>query len=214
MGNGPSLLSCDLNRLARETTIVSNANYLMWDQLDYVPTFLTVEDSLTAEDRASDLQSLQGCVRIFPFDLRRFLGDSGETLLYLNLLRNYAPFPKFSWNVAHHAYWGGTVSFLNLLIAAFLGCNPIILIGFDHSYVVPASETDNVVIRSHDADVNHFSPDYLGPGQRWYAPNVPRMEAAYRHAHGELEQAGYKVLNATPGGKLEVFERVSLDSIL
>src|SRR4051812_35078239 len=44
MGNGPSLLKSDLNSLRDEVTIVSNAHFLIWDQLDYVPTILTVED--------------------------------------------------------------------------------------------------------------------------------------------------------------------------
>jgi hypothetical protein len=214
MGNGPSLLECDLNQLASEVTIVSNAHYLIWDQLTYVPTFLAVEDRLVAEDRADELQRITGITRIFPFDLRSLLGPGDQTKLYLNFPRDYHPFPKFSRDLTKRCYWGGTVSFLNLQLAAYLGCNPIILIGFDHSYVVPSKHIKNNVIQSQTKDVNHIHPDYFGPGYRWHDPNIARMEAAYRCARQELEQSKVHVLNATAGGQLEVFERVTFDSAI
>jgi len=214
MGNGPSLLDCDLNRLASEVTIVSNAHYLIWDQLTYTPTFLAVEDRLVAEDRADELKALTGLTRIFPFDLRSFLGQAGDSMLYLNFRRDYRPFPKFSRNLARQAYWGGTVSFLNLQIAAYLGCNPIVLIGFDHNYVVPTEGIKENVIESQAEDVNHIHPDYFGPGYRWHDPNLARMEMAYAHARTELERSGTRVLNATAGGHLETFDRVSFDEIV
>lgn len=212
MGNGPSLLKCDLNRLDSEVTIVSNAHYLIWDQLSYVPTFLTVEDRLVAEDRASELRDIHGTTRIFPFDLRPFLGPAASDKLYLNFPRSYRPFPRFSRDLARQAFWGGTVSYLNLQIAAYLGCNPIVLIGFDHSYSVPSGSIHDHVIHSDVEDVNHIHPNYFGPGYRWHDPNVARMEASYRFARAELESCGVQVLNATVGGHLEVFDRISFDS--
>jgi hypothetical protein len=214
MGNGPSLLKCDLNQLASEITVVSNAHYLIWDQLTYVPTFLAVEDRLVAEDRADELRGLTGITRIFPFDLRPLLGPGDETKLYLNFPRDYRRSPRFSRDLTKRCYWGGTVSFMNLQLAAYLGCNPIILIGFDHSYVVPSKEIQNNVIQSQAKDVNHIHPDYFGPGYRWHDPNIARMEAAYRCARQELEKSGVRVLNATAGGQLEVFERATFDSVI
>lgn len=214
MGNGPSLLKADLNRLAGEVTIVSNAHYLIWDQLTYIPTFLAVEDRLVAEDRADELQALEGITRIFPFDLRPLLGPADSTKLYLNFPRDYANAPRFSRDLARRGYWGGTVSFLNLQLAAYLGCDPIVLIGFDHSYVVPSEKLDNPVIHSQTADVNHIHPDYFGPGYRWHDPNVQRMETAYECARAELAARGVRVVNATEGGHLEVFERASFDSLV
>jgi hypothetical protein len=213
MGNGPSLLKCDLNLLASEITLVSNAHYLIWDRLTYVPSFLAVEDRLVAEDRADELQNLVGITRIFPFDLHPLLGPSDASKLYVNFKRNYRSFPRFSHNLAKRCYWGGTVSFLNLQIAAYLGCNPIILIGFDHSYVVPTTGVHGHVIHSQGHDVNHIHPDYFGAGYRWHDPNVHRMELAYDCAREELAHSGVEILNATVGGQLEVFQRVSFDAV-
>ncbi len=214
MGNGPSLLKCDLNMLAGEITIVSNAHYLIWENLKYVPTFLTVEDRLVAEDRANQLVSLEGITTLFPFDLANFLGEAGESKLYIRFDRLYKPFPKFSPRLDKVGYWGGTVSYMNLQLAHYLGCNPIIMIGFDHNYVVPNKTkiVDNV-IKSDDVDVNHIHPQYFGPGYRWHDPNVARMEIGYEYANQYLQKKGVKVYNATVGGHLEVFERRDYDDL-
>jgi hypothetical protein len=214
MGNGPSLLQSDLNSLRDEVTIVSNAHFLIWDQLDYVPTILTVEDRLVAEDRADELRELD-ITRVYPFDLRETLGPADERMIYVNFPREYKPFPKFSDDLVKRAYWGGTVSFMNLQLAAYLGCSAIALIGFDHSYEVPDKDKiEQHVITSEGEDVNHIHPDYFGPGYRWHDPNVARMEISYALARRELTRRGIRVVNATVGGRLEVFERQPLDEFL
>jgi hypothetical protein len=205
-------MKCDLDRLATEVTIVSNAHYLIWDELSYVPTFLVVEDRLVAEDRVDDLRSL-AIPKVFPFDLFHLLGPATPDRIFVNFPRDYRPFPQFSFDLARRAYWGGTVSFLNLQLAAYLGCNPVILIGFDHNYVVPAADIDNHVIVSRDEDINHIHPDYFGPGYRWHDPDLARMELAYRCADEAMRRAGIQVLNATVGGKLEVFDRADYDAV-
>lgn len=213
MGNGPSLLEADLDAFADDVTIVSNAHFLIWDSLRYVPTFLSVEDPLVAEDRSRELAQLQHVTKIFAFDLRRFLPPPDERTLYVNFPRSYRGFPRFSHDVAKRAYWGGTVSFLNLQVAAHLGCNPIVLIGFNHNYNIPTQRASGDVIVSDAVDVNHIHPDYFGPGYRWHDPQLDRMETAYRCARRELEQRGVRVVNATVGGQLEVFERVPIEDL-
>lgn len=213
MGNGPSLKLCDLSKLKDEITICSNAQYLIWDEMGFTPTFLTVEDKLVAEDRAKELNMIKDTIKIFPFDLRYCL-EKDEKTIYINFIRNYNDFPKFSDNFARIVYWGGTVSFLNLQLAYYLGCNPIYLIGFDHKYVVPdKSKINNFVIKSEANDVNHIHPNYFGPGYRWHDPNVKRMEKSYVVARDFLKQRGVTVYNATFGGNLEVFERINFNEI-
>lgn len=213
MGNGPSLLQVDLNLFADEVTIVSNGHFLIWDTLAYRPTFLTVEDPLVAEDRADELAQITDVTKVFPFDLKHVLPPADDSTLYVNFPRSYRRFPRFSWNAAKRIYWGGTVSFMNLQLAVHLGCNPVILVGFDHNYTVPVERTHGDVITSTTADVNHIHPDYFGPGFRWHDPRLDRMEEAYRCARRALDERGVDVFNATAGGKLEVFERVPLSEL-
>lgn len=211
LGNGPSLKRTDVRRLRDEVTIGSNALFLLFDFMGFRPTFHTVEDTLVAEDRAPELNALRGTTKVFPLDVSYCLGRDDDTL-YINFVREYRGFPRFSDSFDRVCYWGGTVTMLNLQLAYYLGCNPIYLIGFDHSYRVPANLASDVIVSESD-DVNHFHPGYFGKGYRWHDPMVERMESAYRVARAFLETRGVKVFNATAGGQLEVFERVSYDEI-
>jgi hypothetical protein len=211
MGNGPSLLKCDLSLLKDEITIVSNANFLIWEQMGFVPNFLTVEDRLVAEDRADELNKLKNIIKIFPRDLSKFLHLDNNTS-YINFLRKNSNLPEFSNDFRNVVYWGGTVSYLNLQLAYFLGCTEIYLIGFDHTYKVPEKIVD-YVITSEEDDVNHIHPNYFGKGYRWHDPNVQRMEDSYRVARKFLELNSIKISNATVGGELEVFDRVDFNSL-
>ena len=211
MGNGPSLLKSNLSLLKDELTIGSNAQYLIWDAIGFVPTYLTVEDRLVAEDRAEELCNLDQPVKVFPRDLSYCLGESKNTV-FINFIRDYQPFPKFTSDFAKTVYWGGTVSMLNLQLADYLGCNEIYLIGFDHHYQVPTTIKDHIITSQGD-DVNHVHPSYFGKGYRWHDPNLARMEQSYAEARRFLDAKGVIVRNATVGGQLEVFERVDYNEL-
>ncbi|WP_259067295.1 6-hydroxymethylpterin diphosphokinase MptE-like protein [Mucilaginibacter sp. X4EP1] len=211
MGNGPSLLKNNLSLLNNEITIASNAQYLIWKERDFIPKFLTVEDRLVAEDRGREIDKIENVTKIFPKDLSYAISYTSNTI-YIDFLRNYQNFPKFSENFSNKVYWGGTVSYLNMQLAYYLGCREIYMIGFDHSYKVP-EKMNNTVITSETEDVNHIHPDYFGKGYRWHDPNVERMETAYEEAKRFFELKGVKIFNATVGGQLEVFERVQYDTL-
>lgn len=212
LANGPSLVRTDVRLLKDETTIGSNALFLMFDYMGYKPTFLTVEDQLVAEDRAPELNAVRGTTKIFPRDLSYCLTRDPDTV-FVHFVRQYPEFPRFSPRLDRVVYWGGTVSMLNLALAYYLGCNPIYLIGFDHSYKVPANLSSDVIVSDRD-DVNHFHPDYFGKGYRYHDPGVERMEAGYRVAWEYLRGRGISVFNATDGGKLEVFPRMSFTDVI
>ena len=214
IGNGPSLNKIDLNKLKSEVTIASNSIFLLFNETDFRPTFYTVEDTLVAEDRSKEINKLHGMYKIFPIDLKKYLIPD-ENTIYINFQRNYKNFPKFSSNFAKRVYWGGTVTFLNLQLAYYLGSREVYLVGIDHNYKQPspADIVEGNVITSQTADINHFDPEYFGPGYRWHDPKVDRMEQAYIEAKRFYESHGGKIYNATVGGKLEVFPRIDFNKL-
>jgi hypothetical protein len=215
IGGGPSLSQTPLNALNNEVTIASNAIFLLFGETDFRPTFYTVEDQLVAEDRAPAINQLRGMKKIFPADVWHFLKEDEDTI-YVNFKRGqYDGFPKFSDRFDEVVYWGGTVTFMNLELAWHIGCREVYLIGIDHNYNRPSSvdKVDGIVITSQSADVNHFHPDYFGPGYRWHDPRVDRMELAYIEARRFFKEHGGVIYNATIGGKLEVFPRVDYKQI-
>ena len=216
IGNGPSLSQTPLDLLTNEVTIASNGIFLLFGETSFRPTFYTVEDRLVAEDRAPVINQLRGMAKIFPADLWRYLKEDEETI-YVNLKHGqYSGFPKFSDRFDEVVYWGGTVTFMNLQLAWYLGCHEVYLVGIDHTYR-PSSPMDTVegnVITSQSADVNHFHPDYFGPGYRWHDPKVDRMELAYLEARRFFTEHGGVIYNATIGGKLELFPRVNFEDLM
>ncbi len=73
-------------------------------------------------------------------------------------------------------------------------------------------EVNGLEIRSTGAQ-NHFDERYRLAGERWFTPNIKRIERAYTLARDEIEERGGSIYNATRGGALEVFPRVDFDSL-
>ena len=214
LANGPSLNQTDVDRLCEEVTIASNAIFLLFDKKRFRPTYYTIEDYLVAEDRRHEASCLKGCWKLFPEDVRKFIPPDERTI-YVNFLRQYEGFPKFTDDFRRRVYWGGTVTFMNMQLAYYLGASKIYLIGFDHNYAPPTTKdhVQGTVITSATSDANHFDSRYFGPGYRWHDPKVERMDEAYRVTRAYFEEHGVQVFNATAGGNLEVFQRVDFNSL-
>jgi hypothetical protein len=88
-----------------------------------------------------------------------------------------------------------------------------VMIGFDHSYKQAPGVVESAVIQSNEDDVNHFDAAYF-KGKKWQAADVDNMEAMYRLAKDAFEEDGRTIINATVGGKLELFERLPLAQAL
>lgn len=102
-----------------------------------------------------------------------------------------------------------TVTYAALRSACFLSGNPGILIGVDHSFSVDSHRSG--IAKFQGTDVNHFDPDYFSHGDYWGLPDLKGSEIAYEIARRAFEDAGREVLDATIGGRLQVFLKISID---
>jgi hypothetical protein len=210
--NGPSLKQIDMRRLKDEITIGCNGIFLMYDQIGFRPTYYTVEDTLVAEDRANEINAMRGTTKMIPLDLNYCLKPDEDTI-FINFVRDYnKKIPEFSSNFARHVFWGGTVTYLGIQLAYYIGCREIYLIGLDHSYQV-SGNVKGTIITSQEDDVNHFHPDYFGRGYRWHLPRVDRMEIAYSQAKKFFDERGVTILNASAETKLDIFPRISYEEL-
>lgn len=215
IGNGPSLNKLDMTKLKGEYTIGVNSIYLNQDKMGFLPQHYVVEDRFVAEDRADEINALAGPQKWFGNYLRYCL--KGDDVNWLNVRMRYdehKDFPFFSPNIARQAWTGGSVTYVCMQLAYFLGVKNLILIGFDHNYIIPQdAKVEGLNITSNSDDPNHFHPDYFGKGYRWHDPKVDRMEVGYKKAGLIFGRDGRKIVNATAGGKLECFDRVDYNSL-
>jgi FkbM family methyltransferase len=219
IGNGPSLARTNLTRLKDEVTFATNGFFLKMPELDWSPTYYVVEDHLVGEDRADELNALTGTTKLFPASLAYALRPDDDTTYFDHRPRkSYPDGFDFSFDADANTFTGGTVTFTCMQLAAYLGFQEIYLIGVDADYSIPADAALSGAGRVKEIDMrsddpNHFHPDYFGKGKRWHEPNVEVMLGAYEEARRATETRGISIVNATVGGKLEVFPRIDFEML-
>ncbi|MAJ37336.1 MAG: hypothetical protein CMC19_05320 [Flavobacteriaceae bacterium] len=215
IGGGPSLNKMNLEKLQGFVTIACNGFYLKMDELHWSPTYYTVEDPLPAEDNQKEISRLCNTTKVIPVDLKKFISRDKNTI-YCNFRRSYLRpgrknYPKFSFDFTKQSFWGGTVMFYNLQLAAHLGCNPIYLVGVDLNYKIPKDVSKSgAVLLSNSDDENHFHPKYFGKGKRWHLPETDRMQKCFTKAYIELTENDFKVYNAGIDSKLKDIPKQSV----
>ena len=216
IGNGPSLNLMNLSLLKNEYTFGVNAIYLNAEKMGFYPTYYVVEDTFVAEDRACEIDTYSHGTKFIGNYLRYCLAGSQNTVWTNVYFRydNYLGFPRFSKNASRMVFTGGTVTYICMQLAYFMGFSEVYLIGFDHSYKIPTdAKIEGQKITSVSSDPNHFNKQYFGRGKRWHHPRLDRMETAYKKARLVFENSDRIIENASIGGRLEVFSRVSFDQL-
>jgi len=215
IGGGPSINKMDLDQFKDHITIACNGFFLKMENLNWSPTYYTVEDPLPAEDNSFEISNLKSTTKLIPYDLKKYIKPDSKTI-YTNFLRSYMrptrkKYPLFSFDCEKEVFWGGTVMYYNIQLAAYMGCNPIYLTGVDLSYNIPSSvKKAGAVLTSTEEDSNHFDPRYFGEGKRWHLPETERMQASFTKAHEELAKKGIKLINAGFDSNLKVIPKETL----
>ena len=217
LGGGPSLKLIDPSPLKNEVTFAVNGIFLIYDWLGFKPSYYVVEDFLVYADRWAEIRArVRASTCFFPEHFRHPAFTRGNHH-YFRALYDFDPgagFPNFSLNAARILWIGGTVTYICLQLALYMGFKEVYLVGMDHNYHRPQHvQSVGDVWTSHGDDPNHFHPDYFGAGYRWHDPQVDRMETAYRKARDVYAAHDATVFNATRGGHLEVFARVDYASL-
>lgn len=226
MGNGPSLNKTRLDLLANELVWGFNKIYLLFDKITWRPKFYVTNDLRLTEHISNEINSLitqlSDSFFFFPthFSSREVRNTNKNVYWYKEMPWNELTGRQtlFSRDPSHYIVNTATVTIAGLQLAAYLGFNPIYLIGCDTSYSIPASvKSENrnpqMLTSTENDDPNHFVSNYSGKGDRWTSPNVPLMMKQYEHAQRILNESNIKVYNATVGGDLNVFPRIDFESL-
>jgi len=207
IGNGPSLRNTDLSRLKGEFTFGFNRIFLAAAELGFAPSCLVSINDLVVEQSAAELQALK-IPKFFSWHSRRWLQMADD----IHFIYTSYTGPGFARDVTGRVWEGATVTNVALQLAYHMGFARVILIGVDHNFTSAQGKPNETVVSS-GADPNHFSGAYFGKGFRWQLPDLETSERGYHLARQAYEADGRQVLDATVGGKLQVFPKVDYESL-
>ncbi len=236
IGNGPSLRASDLDKIKGEFSIASHRIFLIFNETEWRPNIYTAMDPAIIKASLPEMSALKAELKLIavkPED--RMSAIDGVLPLRLFFNTGYwihkGTLPPFSNDITRGVENGMFVTYTNLQIAMYLGFKEIVLMGMDHQYKkhwhidsgirqrpelfdgfkdVPITGR---FVNVRDVKQNHFSPDYLGKNYQ-SSYSVDEATLAYLSARNYAEEHGVKIINATRGGKLDVFERVNFDKLM
>lgn len=203
MANGPSLGNMDLSPLAKEITFGLNRIYLLFERLDFKPTYFVCVNELLLEQFSDEIGQLP-MPKFINWNRRKLFNMEDTSVNFIRLSLGLRD--KFGQNFLHPLHSGGTVTYVALQIAYIMDFSEVIIIGLDHSFADKGTP-NKVETRRSEVDVNHFHPNYFPKGSRWQLPDLRRSELAYETAREVYKNNGRKIFDATIGGNCPVFEK-------
>jgi hypothetical protein len=223
IGNGPSLKKQDLTPLAREITLVTNNFYfhpLISD--DWQPTYYFLSDPQYFDGyvQLSEFAQLNSRITTAKFFVPHFAAEFLE--------QSQALPPERTFYVATGGGVGEelqrrpdlttltpgmqTVVQLAIMVAMYMGCSPIYLLGLDHDWL------------SHGGEDLHFYSDEDAESQpdghvgNWtYLSLMEAMSTMWRYYETLARVArseGIEIFNCTRGGFLDVFARRNYEKVV
>jgi hypothetical protein len=208
IGNGPSLKRTDLALLKDEFTFGLNRVFLMFPILGFSTSCVVSVNDLVIEQSIEAIQALK-IPRFFSWHSRRFC-TADDTNSPIFLYTTYES-PGFARDVRGRVWEGATVTYVALQLAFHMGFEQVVLLGVDHDFQNKGEANKTVVSTGDDPD--HFSPHYFGKGFRWQLPDLATSELAYCMAREAYRKAGRQVIDATVGGRLNVFPKADYNSL-
>lgn len=205
VGNGPSLNKTPLDDFLGIPAIGMNKIDLLYNRVKWRPSIVICVNNLVVKQHWSSF--IKSEVPVFLSWKSRLIGKHQykETVNYFLSLPNQ----KFSLDLAQGVGTSATVTYSALQFAYFMGANPVILFGVDHSFSFQGQKGQYQERKGKD--INHFDPNYFQEGSWWGTPDLEASEIGYLKAKEVFEQDGRRILDATIDGKLEIFPKISLE---
>ncbi len=203
--NGPSLNQVDFDSLDGVFCFGLNKINLLFERTPFRPSAIVAVNRLVIEQNADFYE--QTDIPVFLNGIR-----ARSRVAFQNNHINLCCFEGgFSKNPQRFVAQGGTVTYVALQLAYFMGFTQVALVGCDHDF--PVSGVPHETLRGENEDQNHFDSRYFA-NQAWHAPDLAMSEASYAKARHAFEADGRRVVNASTHTKLDIFERISLDAFL
>lgn len=224
IGNGPSLAAQDLTLLKDEICIVVNSFHKHTEAKTINPNYWVLADPDFWGKPESELMPLLEQVHNLGIPTKLFMPTGSLSclsqintgaLIDLHFF-HYHPgtgidIPiDFTGGVPPY---GQNVVIVALMLAYYLGCNPVYFIGCDHDFMKISQEDYEKRL------IDHFYEDDRPPETlNWlswdvWQSSMATMDFQYAQLKSYASRWGFEVFNATPGGCLDHFPRVNFESL-
>ncbi len=218
IGNGPSLRNVHRDILKQLPSFGANGIFL-----HFTPTFFVTISSEFYKSYVDEIRNLLCSRKFIGSDLNEvIIHDINESLLtcswniYGDLFGKYFPVPmRFSKNADRVVYLGGTVLFVCLQLAYWLGFQKVILLGVDHNFGLERSSLvyGGTRLKIEEEDKFHFSEKYLPKGANPHC-DMLATERAFKLALEAFQTSKREIVNATYGTSLDVIPKIEIGDIL
>ena len=213
VGNGPSLNETDLELLMDEYTFATNKIYDIFEKTNWRPSFYVCVDPIQLAENMEDIKNMPDTIKFI--SCRANLMD--DNCYRINDKRYYVINPyvdykvEFSWEADRYITTHSTVAYVAMQLAVYMGFDEIVLLGFDHNFKVMTDKNNRMTV-NEKVIKNHFA------GQRESDQNIVFDANGANRDYEALKNAAstcnIKIINATRGGCLEVFQRKNLEEVL
>lgn len=209
VANGPSIKHTNLDLLENEYSFGLNRIYLNFNNSRFRPSYYLCVNELILEQFGNEISGLQ-MPKFLNWNRRSLFDHQDNSISYLKskmVLRD-----KFQQDVTQSLVVGGTVTFVALQLAYFMGFTEVFIIGLDHKYAEKGTPSVTVM-RHEETDLSHFHANYFPQGVKWQPPDLVRSEIDFSLAREFFQKTGRVIKDATIGGNCPVFEKVDYYSI-
>jgi hypothetical protein len=228
IANGPSLKSQNIEPLAEEITFVMSGFWHHDVVKEWQPTYYCISDPDYfdgSEPKRNFFRSLRSRIygSTFFMPLRAKSVIQSQHLLPIDRLywvafRDELSNPNSAWGEVDFTSFipsPMSVSQLCIMAAIYMGCSPIYLLGLDHDWLSHQGEADHFY-KGHGGLEHHpaFQPILSDWSYKFLMECQLKLWSGYEKLLEIANHKGVRIVNATNGGFLDVFERASFREVL
>jgi hypothetical protein len=205
IGNGPSLNETPLSDFAHVPSVGMNKIDMIYPRTTWRPEVVVCLNNLVARQN-QDSFAASDIPTFVAWKSRWYMrAKNRKKLNFFNTTLSNT----FSTDVVQGFGSSATVTYVALQMAYWMGADTVIILGVDHSFKYVGPELSYQ--KREGPDTNHFDSNYFKAGTYWATPDLEQCEKDYRLARDAFQTDGRNVYDATVGGKLDIFEKISID---
>lgn len=206
VGNGPSLRKTELDRI-NMVSIGMNKIDLLFDKTTWRPDIITCVNGLVTKQN-KEFFNKTDIILVLPARAWYLGVKHRKNVLFV---RTYHA-NDFMHNIVEGIdFFGSTVTYTALQIAATLNPKSVNIVGVDHNFTKNV-EKGSGIEKFEGNDDNHFDPNYF-KGQLWGLPDLEGSEVAYTRARNYFDSVNIPITDFTINGKCQIFKKDDVNKI-